>query len=123
MSRSCAPALEAPHEPWRAVQRPGAPCELPIRAIILVGMRVQQHQSLDFPTIDASVRQPAATGHAERFLRIGAVLARTGLSKTTLYRLIRAGRFPRQEPLSERCTGWRESGVDRWLESPTAYRD
>ena len=94
-----------------------------MRAIILVGMRLQREQSLDTPLVDAFDRQPSTSSRAESFLRIGAVLARTGLSKTTLYRLIRAGRFPRQEPLSDRCRGWRESGVDRWLSNPAAYRD
>jgi prophage regulatory protein len=51
----------------------------------------------------------------ERFLRIGSVLDRTGLSRTTLYRKIAEGSFPKQIRISERCTAWREADVDKWV--------
>lgn len=62
------------------------------------------------------------TSEQDRFLRIGKVLELTGLSRTTLYRKVRGGTFPRQIPLSERCTGWRESEVREWAASPSEYR-
>jgi prophage regulatory protein len=58
----------------------------------------------------------------ERILRISAVLERTGLSRSTLYRRIENGTFPRQIKIAERCTGWRESAVDEWLNNPMLYR-
>ncbi|HLY91355.1 MAG TPA: AlpA family phage regulatory protein [Acetobacteraceae bacterium] len=51
----------------------------------------------------------------ERILRIRTVLARTGLSRSTLYRKVGAGTFPRQVRIAERCMGWRESAVNEWL--------
>lgn len=57
----------------------------------------------------------------DRFLRLGTVLARTGLSRSTLYRKIQNGSFPRQVAISVRCTGWRESAVDEWMKNPVAY--
>lgn len=55
---------------------------------------------------------------ADRILRIKAVLERTGLSRATLYRKIRAGTFPRQIPIAQRCAGWRESAVNEWIKRP-----
>lgn len=57
----------------------------------------------------------------ERILRINAVLDRTGLTRSTLYRKIAAGAFPRQVKLSARCAGWHESAVNAWLQNPMYY--
>lgn len=57
----------------------------------------------------------------DRILRIKTVLDRTGLSRSTLYRRIQAGRFPAQVRIAERCTGWRESAVNGWLRNPIFY--
>lgn len=50
-------------------------------------------------------------------LRLKTVLARTGLSRATLYRKIQAGTFPAQFRISQRCVGWQESAIDQWIES------
>jgi prophage regulatory protein len=57
----------------------------------------------------------------ERILRIRTVLERTGLSRSTLYRRIESGTFPRQIKIAERCAGWRESAVNEWLKNPMFY--
>lgn len=61
------------------------------------------------------------TSEGDRFLRIETVLELTGLSRTTLYRKVRGGTFPRQVLLSDRCTGWRESDVRLWAANPRQY--
>jgi len=58
---------------------------------------------------------------ASRILRLNAVLDRTGLSRSTLYRKVERGTFPAQMRISERCIGWRESEVEQWLRNPTLY--
>jgi len=58
---------------------------------------------------------------ADRILRLNAVLDRTGLSRATLYRKIQDGTFPRQVRIAERCTGWRESAVNEWMQNPMFY--
>ncbi len=50
-------------------------------------------------------------------LRINSVIERTGVSKTHLYRLIQAEKFPRPVKLSERVSVWDAAVVDRWLSS------
>ena len=57
----------------------------------------------------------------ERILRIKTFLERTGLSRSTLYRRIESGTFPRQIKIAERCAGWRESAVNEWLKNPMFY--
>lgn len=57
----------------------------------------------------------------DRILRLSAVLWKTGLPKSGLYRLIKAGSFPRQVSLTARSVGWRESEVERWISDPVGY--
>lgn len=59
---------------------------------------------------------------SERFLRIRTVLQRTGLSRSTLYRKIDEGTFPRQVKIAARCSGWRETSVDAWLRNPQDFK-
>lgn len=61
------------------------------------------------------------TDQPDRILRINTVLERTGLSRSTLYRKIHGGTFPRQVRISVRCAGWRESAVNAWLSNPMSY--
>ena len=62
-----------------------------------------------------------ATVPVDRILRIKAVLDRTGLSRSTLYRKIESGSFPKQIAISTRCAGWRESDVAAWMKNPMFY--
>jgi prophage regulatory protein len=57
----------------------------------------------------------------DRIIRIKTVLERTGLSRSTLYRKIGSGSFPRQIAISQRCAGWRESAVREWMKNPMFY--
>jgi prophage regulatory protein len=59
----------------------------------------------------------------EKLIRLKTVLDRTGLSRSTLYRKIGEGTFPRQVSISVHGTGWHESAVDRWIADPPAYRE
>jgi len=60
--------------------------------------------------------------NADRIIRLKTVLARTGLSRTTLYRKIADGTFPRQVPISVHGAGWHESAINRWIADPGSYR-
>ena len=58
----------------------------------------------------------------ERIVRLKTVLDRTGLSRSTVYRKIAEGTFPRQVKISIHGAGWHESAIDRWVANPAAYR-
>jgi prophage regulatory protein len=57
----------------------------------------------------------------DRILRLPVVLDRTGLSRSTLYRKVQAGTFPKQVRIAARCAGWRESAVKDWMRNPMFY--
>ncbi len=61
------------------------------------------------------------TDKPDRILRLATVLERTGLTRSTLYRKIAAGSFPRQISISTRCMGWRESAIETWIRNPMFY--
>lgn len=56
-------------------------------------------------------------------LRMPAVLAKTGLSRSTVYAEMARDRFPKGIKLGERAVGWAESEIAAWLESRKAERD
>lgn len=51
----------------------------------------------------------------DRFIRVKEVLEATGLKRSTLFKLVRDGRFPRQRQLTDRATGWLASEVQQWM--------
>lgn len=57
----------------------------------------------------------------DRILRLNAVLDRTGLSRSTLYRKMDSGTFPKNLKISTRCAGWRESAINAWMRNPIFY--
>lgn len=61
------------------------------------------------------------TDTPDRILRLNSVLDRTGLKRSTLYRKMERGTFPKQLKLSARCAGWRESAVNDWMRNPMFY--
>lgn len=58
----------------------------------------------------------------DRIVRLKTVLARTGLSRSTLYRKIGEGTFPRQVQISVHGAGWHESAINRWIADPVGFR-
>ncbi len=50
-----------------------------------------------------------------RFLRLPEVMERTGLSRSTIYVRVAAGRFPQPVALGGRAVGWIEAEVDEWV--------
>ena len=49
-------------------------------------------------------------------LRLPAVKARTGLSRSTIYLRISEGNFPKPISLGGRAVGWVESDIQDWLQ-------
>lgn len=52
---------------------------------------------------------------ATTILRLPAVKARTGLSRSTIYLRISEDRFPKPVSLGGRAVGWIEAEVNDWL--------
>lgn len=58
-----------------------------------------------------------------KVLRLSAVVTATGLARSTIYKLIGSGEFPRPVPLTERCVGWIDSEVAAWIQSRIEARE
>ena len=68
---------------------------------------------------DAIARPNGSPGN--ELLRMPAVVQRTGLGRSTIYRLMATKRFPMPVRLASRAVGWRSTDLDRWSQSlPTA---
>jgi prophage regulatory protein len=52
---------------------------------------------------------------ANVILRLPAVKARTGLSRSTIYLHVSDGAFPRPVSLGARAVGWLESDIEEWI--------
>lgn len=58
----------------------------------------------------------------DRFLREAEVLEATSLARSTLWREVKAERFPSPVPITAGRVGWRESEVTRWQQNPTQWK-
>lgn len=59
----------------------------------------------------------------DRLVRLPEVMTRTGLSRSSIYRLMGRGDFPQREPISANVVAWRESDLDRWIANPMAWKE
>lgn len=58
----------------------------------------------------------------ERYLRLPEVIARTGLSRRTIYRRMAEGEFPQSRKLGVNAVAWLESEVVAWMQAPLEWR-
>ena len=57
------------------------------------------------------------TGTTDRLLRLSEVQARCGISRSSVYRMMRVGAFPEPLRVGERAVRWPESEINDWLAS------
>lgn len=58
-----------------------------------------------------------------KILRLTQVMDCTGLGRSTVYKYIAEGLFPKPIPLGERAVGWLESEVTDWIKARIKERD
>lgn len=63
-----------------------------------------------------------ASTAGDSILRLPQVLARTGLSRSTLYALQKHNKFPKAVSLGGRAVGWLNSEISSWLAERAAAR-
>lgn len=57
----------------------------------------------------------------QKLLRLAGVISKTGLGKTTIYKSIRDGKFPKPlHPTGGRLSAWEDSEIDRWIADQVA---
>jgi len=58
-----------------------------------------------------------------RIIRLKEVIDSTGLARSTIYKYIGEGTFPKTVSLGDRCVGWVESEVHEWILARIEERD
>lgn len=51
----------------------------------------------------------------DRYIRIKELSAMLGIAKSTIYRLVKEDKFPKQIKLTERTVVWRLSVINKWV--------
>ena len=70
------------------------------------------------PTPNASSGEPI-----DRLLRLPAVLLATGLTRSTVYRMMAEHTFPASVKLAKRAVAWRQDDVRQWTKGrPSTMR-
>ncbi|MGS0681829.1 helix-turn-helix transcriptional regulator [Shewanella sp. 30m-9] len=52
----------------------------------------------------------------QKVMRLPEVIAKVGLSRSTIYLRISKGRFPASISIGDRAVGWLESDIEQWLD-------
>ncbi|TKJ58695.1 AlpA family transcriptional regulator [Pseudomonas sp. CFBP13506] len=58
-----------------------------------------------------------------RIIRLRDVMSSTGLARSTIYKYIDEGTFPKSVSLGDRSVGWVEGEVHEWILSRIEARD
>lgn len=51
----------------------------------------------------------------DRYIRIKELATILGIGKSTIYRLVKDGKFPKQIKLTERAAVWKLSAINSWI--------
>jgi prophage regulatory protein len=57
---------------------------------------------------------------AHRIMRLPEVKVRTGLSRSSIYKFVGLGRFPKPVRIGARASGWIEEEIDAWVSGRVA---
>ena len=69
------------------------------------------------------VQQQSGVPAGARILRRIEVQARTGLSRSSIYRGIQEGRFPKALNIGPRMVGWVEAEIQAWIDDRVQERE
>jgi prophage regulatory protein len=56
-----------------------------------------------------------------QFIRLPEVLKLTRMGRTTVWRLVKVGRFPKPTRIGPASIAWRESDYEAWAEDPEGW--
>lgn len=58
-----------------------------------------------------------------KIVRLPELITITGLARSTIYKHISEGTFPKPVPLSSRSVGWIDEEIDQWLQRALEKRN
>ena len=77
----------------------------------------QDRYNLANDTLVDAAHRPLALPSGDELWSVKIVTLKTGLSRTSLYKYVKLGLFPRQRHLGRGRVAWRASEVRDWIES------
>lgn len=57
-----------------------------------------------------------------KLMRLKDVICKTGLGRSTIYKFMAEGQFPKAVPLGGRAVAWVEQEIDDWITGRVALR-
>lgn len=75
------------------------------------------HKSRYSTAVLTSRGSPLCTAAADRFFGLPAVVATTGVSRSSIYAWIKRGEFPKPRKLGPRRVAWARSDIEAWMNS------
>lgn len=69
------------------------------------------------PDADLAGRSSSHARHRTRLIRLAEVMRRVGLGRSTIYRWMGEGRFPKPVKLGAHMVAWPEDTIDAWIAS------
>jgi prophage regulatory protein len=85
------------------------------QADVLALLKTGREESASAKRLLAHGRAAESATRRDQLIGVQEVMKRTDLSRTTLWRLERAGDFPKRVPLSKNRVAWKESQVNAWI--------
>ncbi|WP_245278318.1 helix-turn-helix transcriptional regulator [Ensifer aridi] len=104
----------------------GSPCTVPIS---LETSRIRRMSAINSAERRETDETPLAAARGsildgvdvDRFLKLKEVVAITSVGTSTIYRWMKAGRFPKPRQFGLNCVRWRESEIQEWMDAlPTS---
>jgi prophage regulatory protein len=65
---------------------------------------------------EGSEEEPRESQPPPRLIRLKEVQHRVGLGRSTIYKRMSDGGFPKSRSLGSKCTVWVESEIDEWIQ-------
>ena len=59
----------------------------------------------------------------ERFIRLDELISKTGLGRSTIYRMMDNGEFPKPINLTSNKVAWLQSEINNWMQSKVEQRN
>ena len=56
-------------------------------------------------------------------IRLSSVIEATGLGRSSIYKYISEGKFPKPVSLGDRAVGWVSTEIDQWIRDKIEERD
>lgn len=75
------------------------------------------------PSAPVAPLMPVSETAPERFIRLPEVIHLCGLSRSSIYDLIRRDAFPRQISLGGKNVAWAQSEISAWMADRIAHRN